>query len=77
MIGLLTGVIRRVIGTDEETVEATAETETARQPAGPAVSPLLGAPGRGRQTWETAVVSSDADLIIMEGTWPVPPRRMQ
>jgi hypothetical protein len=34
----------------------------------------LGAPGRDRQTWETAVTSDNCDLIIVEGRWPLQPR---
>ena len=30
--------------------------------------------GGSRQTWETPLTSGDADLIIIEGSWPLPPR---
>lgn len=31
-------------------------------------------PGGSRQTWETAPISNDADLIIIKGSWPLAPR---
>jgi hypothetical protein len=32
------------------------------------------APGRERQTWETAVASHDADVVVVDGCWPLPAR---
>lgn len=28
--------------------------------------------GRERQTWETAVASDDADVVVIDGSWPLP-----
>lgn len=35
---------------------------------------IKGAPGGSRQTWELPTGGGDADLIIIEGSWPLPPR---
>jgi site-specific DNA recombinase len=48
---------------------------TATAVEGPRSFSLAGsAPGRSRQTWEPPLTSGDADLIVVEGTWPLPPR---
>jgi hypothetical protein len=31
-------------------------------------------PGGARQTWETAVTSSDTDIVVIGGCWPLPAR---
>lgn len=30
--------------------------------------------GRTPQTWETAMTSDDADIVVIDGCWPLPPR---
>jgi hypothetical protein len=33
-----------------------------------------GAPGGSRQTWETVGSFDDTEIVVIDGTWPLPPR---
>ena len=46
--------------------------KSALSPVG-SVSLAGRAPGRSRHTWETGPTGGDADVIIIVGSWPLPP----
>jgi hypothetical protein len=39
-----------------------------------AVKAQVSIEGRSPRTWETAATSDDADIVVIDGCWPLPPR---